>query len=476
MTSPKKHSHSTPKANLRQTLAYALCSAINGGLVGVTGPSLHALGDATGLGQAALGRVVLINRICKLVGTFAWTGYAKWVAEKRAPIPPYVLMAVCSATIVLCAASIATYRESSLVLQVALAISGAAYGFSDSAIVRTSRTLMRSQPSTLTRTRLLTIRDHTAAQTLLTIWANRHPAQQRFHIAILNVGFTLGALSMPAVIAAALSLGLDCYVGFWALSLLGLISSCTLLGMRRAPAALPMPQPNLGASAVAAVPAGSNGRRGLTDVVMISCMAAVLFCVTGSEHAVATWLPTYGRHVGSLGSGELALMSAGFWAMICTGRVIWAAVAGALSSGFPALMADGVLMLVSAALIADFAMGKVPGGGGGLGGGGLPSGSALLWLGTLGLGFGCSSSLPCAITLPSEARVELTPVRLLALNLSGSAGEPAFDDSTNRPAHTRIVAASHTLPPPSHADSSSGASRASAGRRDAAPLPDRAAL
>ena len=47
----------------------------------------------------------------------------------------------------------------------------------------------------------------------------------------------------------------------------------------------------------------------------------------------------------------------------------------------------------------------------------------LLWAGTLGLGAGCSSSLPCAITLPAEARVTLSPVRLLVLNLCGSAGE-----------------------------------------------------
>ena len=116
----------------------------------------------------------------------------------------------------------------------------------------------------------------------------------------------------------------------------------------------------------------------------------------------------------------MAFMSAGYWAMICFGRVLWVFVSSSLSSGFPALAFDGLLMLLASALIADFAVERFP-----VPGGSVPatSGSGILWLGTLALGLGCSSSLPCAITLPAEAQVELTAVRLLILNLSGSAGE-----------------------------------------------------
>ena len=150
-------------------------------------------------------------------------------------------------------------------------------------------------------------------------------------------------------------------------------------------------------------------------------MSVVLLCVTGAEHAVATWLPTFGHRVGNIDLSEMAFMSAGYWAMICAGRVLWALVSGALTSGFPALAFDGLLMLVAATLIADFARARTNGPTSTAGA--WPPGSSLLWVGTLGLGLGCSSSLPCAITLPSEARVELTPLRLLCLNLSGSAGE-----------------------------------------------------
>jgi hypothetical protein len=41
---------------------------------------------------------------------------------------------------------------------------------------------------------------------------------------------------------------------------------------------------------------------GVRSCVMITAMAAILFCVTGAEHAVATWLPTYGQRVGHIGA------------------------------------------------------------------------------------------------------------------------------------------------------------------------------
>ena len=112
--------------------------------------------------------------------------------------------------------------------------------------------------------------------------------------------------------------------------------------------------------------------------------------------------------------------------MICLGRILWALISAALTSGFPPLAFDGVLMLLSSTLITDF--GRSSNGTMAYNRGRSRhlvafSPTATLWCGTLGLGFGCSSSLPCAITLPAEARVELTPMRLLCLNLSGSAGE-----------------------------------------------------
>ena len=47
----------------------------------------------------------------------------------------------------------------------------------------------------------------------------------------------------------------------------------------------------------------------------------------------------------------------------------------------------------------------------------------LLWAATLLMAIGFASSLPCAITLPSEVGVHVSPQRLLMMNLAGSAGE-----------------------------------------------------
>ena len=105
-------------------------------------------------------------------------------------------------------------------------------------------------------------------------------------------------------------------------------------------------------------------------------------------------------------------MSAAFWGMIALSRILWTAIAGLVPSGFPPLLFDGAIMLVGSLLIAGWRRYSVLLGGG----------SAALWAGALALGFGCSSYV-VAITLPSEACVELSPGRLLLLNLAGAAGE-----------------------------------------------------
>ena len=52
-----------------------------------------------------------------------------------------------------------------------------------------------------------------------------------------------------------------------------------------------------------------------------------------------------------------------------------------------------------------------------------PSATWQLWAGALTMAIGFASSLPCAITLPAEAGVPITPSRLLTMNLAGSLGE-----------------------------------------------------
>lgn len=49
-----------------------------------------------------------------------------------------------------------------------------------------------------------------------------------------------------------------------------------------------------------------------------------------------------------------------------------------------------------------------------------------LWAGSMSLGLGASSGLPCVLTLPAEAGLAVGPTGLLALNSAGSLGELAF--------------------------------------------------
>lgn len=447
-----------------QLLAFFLGNAVNGGLVGATGPAMHDMGQLTGMSSAELGRAVMLNRVAKLLGSFLWMAYARSIEEGRAMARPRQLLALSSAVCALCASALAGLRTSRVALHGALCVSGVVYGFSDSGM------------------------------TLLTVWAHRSPGQQRTYVALLNLGFTAGALFTPAVIAVALQAGASVYVGFWSLSALatatcafyicGALWPCLLPPAAAADADDTHPDDDAapcrdgdakgwggGGSASSAMRPGGCGS---SEYVVIGAMTAVLFCVTGCEHAVATWLPSFGHEVGHIAHSEMAVMSAAYWSMICLGRVVWAAVSPSLTSGFPALAFDGALMLFSATLIADFGrgggalgvvsaaaaalgwmpsvlplagddvghgrlltqgwnQGLTPGATAGgwkpsnkLGAGvdaGLAHRSMQLWLGTVGLGFGCSSSLPCAITLPAEAKVELTPGRLLLLNLAGSAGE-----------------------------------------------------
>ena len=418
----------------RATLAYTLCSAVNGGLVGVAGPSLTTLGANTGLGKQELGQALFGNRLAKLAGSGLWTAYASALQERRAPFTAHAILSVCCLVIAACALVIATFRSSSLALQMALLVSGLVYGVGDSAI------------------------------TLLTVWEHHDPTQQRKQVAVLNVGFTIGALLTPAAVATAQLKGLTPYVGYQAIAALAALAAIVFaVGLPTAvnhregahhDGDTPRrsndgPEPS-GPDGTGGAAVARNGDSPAADsmatrmasrraFIVTTCMALVLFSVTGCEHAVATWLPTYGQTVGGLSLGEMALMSSAYWGAICLGRVVWAAVSGALRSGFPALAFDAMLMLGSSTLIADFARTPTHAHAptrpqwhrhrsAALGQGPTEEWAArpsalLLWVGTLGLGLGCSSSLPCAITLPAEAHVQLTPVRLLVLNLAGSAGE-----------------------------------------------------
>eukprot|EP00966_Prymnesium_polylepis_P279086 6447470-Prymnesium_polylepis.1 len=150
---------------LHQTLVFSIGTAVNGGLVGCFGPCLHAIEQRTGMSQVALGRAILLNRLLKLAGTFASTLYLQEAARRgeRLQVPPRLVLAGSTAALAVCTLMLASVRSSPTVLRFALAICGLAYGATDNAF------------------------------TQLALWSAGTARDQRFHVALLNAGFTLGA-------------------------------------------------------------------------------------------------------------------------------------------------------------------------------------------------------------------------------------------------------------------------------------------
>ena len=387
---PKTFRPTLPRALDRAgqgTLLFSAANAINGALVGAVGPSLPAFREHTHLGEAGLGRLVLFNRLSKLIGTFVWTAYARRLEARDKRVPsPRVLLSACMLLASACALAIASpaLRSSPTALQTALALFGVSYGMTD------------------------------PAYTMLTIWSLHGSANaQRMHVGYLNAGYTLGALATPAMIAFALALGGSCYACFNALAL---IAALAALALAVSPAA------SKEAAAPPPVASSASSRRSRPEPrlanVVVGSMALVLFAVTGCEHSVATWLPTYGERVGRVRLQTSALMSSAYWGAICAGRFVWAAVSHMVSSGWLVLALDASTMLVSSVFFMLFAIFSRSA---------AARGALIhtwpLWVGVIMMALGFASSLPCAITLPAEAGVEITPPRLLAMNLAGSAGE-----------------------------------------------------
>ena len=88
---------------------------------------------------------------------------------------PHLMVAACTLLSALCSASIARFTESPLIFQLALAVSGFVYGVTDNGV------------------------------TMLTLWRWAHNSwRQRVDVAMLNAGFTIGALLTPMLVAVTM--------------------------------------------------------------------------------------------------------------------------------------------------------------------------------------------------------------------------------------------------------------------------------
>lgn len=103
---------------------------------------------------------------------------------------------------------------------------------------------------------------------------------------------------------------------------------------------------------------------------------------TRCEHAVATWLSSYGIKQRNLGEETMAIMTSNFWTAMSLGRLAWACLSGFVTSAWPSLFANTLCCLLAGVGFA------------------VPSHS-LLWSSAMGIGLGVASSFP-AVSQPPE--------------------------------------------------------------------------
>jgi len=246
---------------------------------------------------------------------------------------------------------------------------------------------------------------------LLTLWRYNHSdRQQRTAVALLNAAFTVGALLTPVLVAASLRRGGDSRLAFDAVCCLALIEAM-LLPLFVAPKQ--PANPKSGGEQTA----GSDPRKvslsPWRESLLLGAMCVILCCVTGSEHAVATWLSSFGVEVGQMSEETMALMSSFFWGFICAGRLIWCVASELMSTAWPMLFADILFMLSGSLAFLGYSISPV-------------GNERVLWIASMLIALGVSSSLPCAITLPRECNTQITPSALLAFNVGGTLGETLF--------------------------------------------------
>ena len=205
---------------------------------------------------------------------------------------------------------------------------------------------------------------------------------QRTLVALLNVAFTAGALITPAVVATALRWGSDAYAAFYVAVLIAALTALYYLFghhlpcLNRDPSVLPSAEASIAASSPLAAGTSDSADEPLAthlmasrfpsrECVVISSLASVrwhalltlpivavhpapvymtpsqqrtqsnvltvgtnllrqvLFASIGIEHVIATWLPSFGTHLGGVTQADMALMSSCFWSAIglCRGAV-----------------------------------------------------------------------------------------------------------------------------------------------------------
>ena len=200
----------------------------------------------------------------------------------------------------------------------------------------------------------------------------------------LHFFFGVGSFLTPVIVAAVLSQSGAITATFWILALLMLPVAFWLSRLSS-----PVPPANAqglseesGPAAAAAQPKDGRGK-------IVLLIALLLLLYVGAEAAFGGWVFTYAVTLGLSDDTTAAYLTSAFWGALTAGRLVSIPIAMRFRPR-TIVLADLLGCAASVVLILVWS-----------------SSPAVVWLGTLGLGFSMASIFPTAITL-AERRIPIT--------------------------------------------------------------------
>lgn len=185
----------------------------------------------------------------------------------------------------------------------------------------------------------------------------------------LHFFFGLGAILSPLIIARTASVSGNIAWAYWILALLTL-PIALWLGRLPSPKAYDGEEPEV---------------KGELNVVLIGLVAVLLFLYVGAEASYGGWVYTYTiSQFPEVSASSAALLTSAFWAALTVGRLVSIPLAVRIKPGV-VLVGDLLGCLLSIGAIVVY-----------------PNSLAVVWVGTLSLGFFMASFFPTTLTLAGQ--------------------------------------------------------------------------
>lgn len=354
-------------SQMRATAAYCAMDMVNGAVIQAFSASIIPLARSIGTAPEVLAKAVTVRQVGRVTGALGFMAYIEWVKRGSAPRPHLLLGIACG---VLAAAATALPAGTSVAeVSALMGAAGCAYGFTDSA----------------------------CCVMLQWVWQD-NPVRYRTAVSVCATTLTLGCLLSPLLVAASLSYTGGTAPAFYATGVTAAVICASLFGIPSPPQ-----PPRKEDDAAEYSPRTQQRDQRLTLLLQVFVFVC-LFVMVGTEHAFATWLPTYAVQRLGMTEAAAAVIASVFWTSLTAGRLVYIAVSTMGVGNWMSLLVCFVLSLLSSLLLHAHT-------------------PTALWLAAAGLGAGLSAAYPAAYTLPAANGVILSPRQLTVLGFGFGAGE-----------------------------------------------------